>query len=310
VLKRNNNSGAFNPHVDTGQSLGFGDEAALPATGTIKSSAAFSVVANNATVSLSTNNGSGLQLASSTSGNATLFGATPSGEVLLSGASVRVQNTGVGGSFFVDKSVVVPAIAGTGSSVTVGTGGEFFCSGTTPATPKFKDASGAWALGYACVSVNTTTPSASAATTNLSCGGSFNVPADSARVGTLYRLHGQYVYAHAAATTPTLTFEVLIAGGVVESVVLTPVAVATTYTGWFTALIRYQGIGAGGSAMVTWTQNNDYESGVDQLTSSPNTILDSVNTTAIHAIELRVRMTTGVASNTLTVTQGFIERLN
>lgn len=41
VLSQGNNSGANNPHIDTSQYLGFGDEGSLPASGQIRSSANF-----------------------------------------------------------------------------------------------------------------------------------------------------------------------------------------------------------------------------------------------------------------------------
>jgi hypothetical protein len=189
--------------------------------------------------------------------------------------------------------------------------GAFWPRDDTPTQAMFTDDVGArWKLGFGCVSANATSPTATNATTNLSCGGSFNIPANTVRVGTAYRLHGQYVYVHTAAATPTLTFEVLVAGAVEQTVSLTPLSSASTYTGWFTAIIRFQTIGAGGAAMITWQQASDMATGYQNaITCSPHTATDAVDTTVSCTIELRCRMTTAVASNTLTVVQGFIERL-
>lgn len=283
VLANSNNSGAFNPHVDTGQFLGFGTEGSLPASGDIRASGSLNIFCAGLGVS----------------GASHVF-VSDTGAL----TSLSVQPNAVTISTFLvfdeQASSTVTPTAGTGM---------FWVRADAPNTAMFTDDANAdWAVGYACVNVITTNPTATNATTNLSCG-SYTIPANTAREGTLYRLHGQYVFVHTAAATPTLTFEVLINGSVVETVVLTPVASAATYTGWFTATIRFLTVGAGGTAMVTWVQNNDYESGVDGYTSSPTTGTDAVNTTLSRSIELRMRMTTAVASNTLTVTQGYIERL-
>lgn len=188
--------------------------------------------------------------------------------------------------------------------------GAFWVEDTNPTLPVFTDEVGAaWRQGYACVSVNTTNPTATNATTNLSLGGSYSVPANTARQGTIYQPHGHYVFDHTAAVTPTLIFETLINGVVVDTITLTPVASAGTYSGWFTATIRFLTVGAGGTAMVSWIQGNTFESGLDQITPSFTTTTVAVNTTLARTIETRMRMGSAVASNTLTVIQGWIARL-
>lgn len=165
------------------------------------------------------------------------------------------------------------------------------------------------------VSSNTTQPSASAATTNLSCGGSFSIPASTLGVGDVYRITGEYFYLHAAATTPTITMEFLLAGSVVAAVTLvnTPIATASNYTGTLIYTLRVQTTGAGGTCAISLDQKNTYvtfaRASIENVPvgSAPGTT--AINTTAANTIEARIRMTTAVASNTLTVTQGFIEKL-
>jgi hypothetical protein len=342
VLANGNNSGAFNPHIDSGQYIGFGTEGSLPiALATdIQHSGSLSVAAGT-DITLTAglvNLGSGLDgnillKAGVSTGSVTLdAGADVNSNIELSaGNDIDINASGfvadvgtfeVGaqngmflnanpgatsnGFLLIGEASTATASTSTGDAGTIA----YWAENTSPTRAKVTDDVGAqWTLGYACVSVNTTSPTATNATTNLSCGGSFSIPANTARAGTVYRLHGQYVYVHTAAATPTLTFEILIAGAVVRSVAFTPVSVASTYTGWFTATIRFQTVGAGGTCVATWIQNNDFETGVDQLTSSGHTGTEAVDTTIANAIELRTRMTTAVASNTLTVVQGMIERL-
>jgi hypothetical protein len=342
VLKRSNNTGAINLHIDSGQYIGFGTEGSLPialATDVQHTGSMAMASGTNFTITAGiVNLGSGLD------GNISLRAGVDTGTIeleagsdvnsnvdLVAGGDVTVQapgfsadvstfevgaqngmflnaNPGVtsNGFLLIGEASTATASTSTGDAGTIA----YWAENTSPTRAKVTDDVGAqWTLGYACVSVNTTSPTATNATTNLSCGGSFSIPANTARAGTVYRLHGQYVYVHTAAATPTLTFEILIAGAVVRSVAFTPVSVASTYTGWFTATIRFQTVGAGGTCVATWIQNNDFETGVDQLTSSGHTGTEAVDTTIANAIELRTRMTTAVASNTLTVVQGMIERL-
>ncbi len=173
------------------------------------------------------------------------------------------------------------------------------------------DESADWVIGYALVSVNTTMPTATAATTNLSCGGAFPIPADTARIGAFYRATGQYLFEHTAAATPVIVHEWLVDGVVVDTRNATPIATAADYHGRIIAEIRFQTLGATGTAMCSmWLNANQpvtYDFGVIAGTSGKT--LTTVDTTQALTIELRVRMVTGVASNILTVIQGFVERL-
>lgn len=151
--------------------------------------------------------------------------------------------------------------------------------------------------------------SATAATTNLS-GGVYTAPAFSITAGAVYRATLYFFWTHLAAATPTLTAEFLINGAVVETVVLTPVAAAANYSGKIEALFTCRTTGAGGTAMVSVQfLSNAGQDLVNVPIGSLATATDAIDTTADRTLELRVRMTTAVVANTLTVTQGFTERL-
>lgn len=146
------------------------------------------------------------------------------------------------------------------------------------------------------------------ATTNLSCG-VFTIPANFNRVQSVYRFLAFFTFLHTAASTPTLTLELLVNGSVVDSCVVTPIATATTFDGRACGLITIRTIGAGGTLQANcWIDGN--VSLKTAAAGSTSTATDAIDTTVSRSIEMRIRMTTAVASNTLTVTQGIIEKVN
>lgn len=201
------------------------------------------------------------------------------------------------------------AESATGPTLAAGQGA-FWPLNEAPTTPMYTDDAGlTWRIGCAAVQAITANTAATNATTNLS-GGSFAIPAGSSRVGTLYRNTLAFLYTHTAATTPTLTAELLIAGAVAQTVVFTPLAFAATFYGEVVAITTIRSLGAGGTCMVS----AQFKCGIanslgDALAGAGTVATTAIDTTASQTIELRIRMTTAVASNTLTVIQGFTERL-
>ncbi len=199
-----------------------------------------------------------------------------------------------------------------GTIVTVGAGnGMYWVQNLVPSQPIFTDdVEASWILGYACPTTPLTANAAATnAVTNLTIE-TFTVPANTARVGTLYRFTGWFQFLHTAALTPTLTIELLLDGGVIETFIVSPIATAATWNGKVEAMVCFRSIGAGG------TIKSDVQCttsvGVNQANcafGSTSTGTDAIDTTADRVLLLRIRMTTAVASNTLTVVQGFIERL-
>lgn len=164
------------------------------------------------------------------------------------------------------------------------------------------------------VASNTTMPAATNATTNLTCGGSFSIPANTLEAGAVYRVTGMYHYVHTAAVTPTITVEFLINAAVIAAVtlVLTPIATASNYTGTVQYILRCQTTGAGGTCVVAGNNKNSFvtfaRASIENIpTAAPATT--AIDTTVARTIELRMRMTTAVAANTLTVVHGFVEKL-
>lgn len=304
ILVNGNNSGAFNPHIDTGQFIGFGAEGSLPGAGQLRSSTSWTAqVDGDLTLSATTagvfiNGAAALELNGSTdivltSGNAIELATGGTNPVdLTTGGWIRMVEEGA-------------------SSPTVSAGqGMFWCLNLTPTQPMFTDdEDDDWRLGYAAVQSITADAAATNATTNLS-GGSFTVPAGSCRVGTVYRNTLAFLYTHTAATTPTLTAELLIAGAVAQTAVFTPLAFAATFYGEVVALTTVRSLGAGGTCVTAVQFKCGFGNTMpDTLAAGATVATTAINTTATQTIELRIRMTTAVASNTLTVSQGFTERL-
>lgn len=146
---------------------------------------------------------------------------------------------------------------------------------------------------------------ATAAVTNL-VGASWASPANAFKLGQVWRFSCWAKFLHTAATTPTLTLELAVGGVAFVTALLTPPATAATFVGRLEGLLTVRAAGVSGSIVTA----------VEGLFSNPS-IFGSANlgaaagfdTTSAKLVELRVRMTTAVASNTLTLTQGMVERV-
>lgn len=146
-------------------------------------------------------------------------------------------------------------------------------------------------------------------TTVLSCTGSQNIPANSTIVGSTFILRGWFSFLHLAATTPTITAQLAVNGATVASAILTPIATAGTFSGAIDGVLTIRTTGAGGTAMpqVHFDQNFG---GVGTIDGSVLTAAVGFDTTIIRSLELRIFMTTAIAGNTLTVTNGYIQRIS
>lgn len=155
----------------------------------------------------------------------------------------------------------------------------------------------------------TTNPTTTNAVTNLSTG-VYSIRAGSMIPGALYRLTTLWVAALTLAG-PTLTIELLTGGTVRRTLVIPAAAAASTYTGKMVAYVRCVTNGATGSLMLSYEHiDNSQAFGLNSVQNDTTTaVLAAVDTTVAQTIELRMRMTTAVAANTLTLTQAFIERV-
>lgn len=189
--------------------------------------------------------------------------------------------------------------------------GQLLVENTAPCRLLYRDDTNvSWPVGYACVSTPlTANAAASGATTNLSCC-TFTHQAGSLRVGSTFLYTGWYVYTHTAAATPTLTAELLINGAVVSACILTPQTLAATFTGKIEAIFTVRSIGAGGTVMLQMLNGSPAQVQASTVAGGSNdTATDAIDTTVSRSSELRIRMTTAVASNTLTVTNGYVQKL-
>lgn len=130
-------------------------------------------------------------------------------------------------------------------------------------------------------------------------------------VGQVWKLTGLGTFLHTAATTPTLTLELAVAGVAVVAAVATPVAVAGTFSFKVEAYFTVRAIGVSGSIMgaIQLQSQGLTLSNAAGGANLTDTTADTIDLTSNKVVSLRVRMTTAVASNTLTVSQGWPERL-
>lgn len=216
------------------------------------------------------------------------------------GTVTQALDTLTGGSV---RGAVPYRGATTWQALPPGTAGQFLQTTGAGADP-------VWASARPAVTVRTSNLSASAATTNLVCT-SRSVAANDWAVGSLYRLTGWFKYVHTATVTPRLNAELLLDGAVVETAVLEPWASAGTYSGRIEAVATCRSTGATGTLKgeVMFVSNS---AGTPDwaLHGSTTTTSHTLNTTAIRTLALRIRMQTAEASNTLTITQGYTERLS
>lgn len=188
------------------------------------------------------------------------------------------------------------------ASLVPGTNGHVLTANGTGADPAYEDPS---------VAVDVLT--ANNAATNSASNMSFTVhtvEANDWNAGTLFRLSGHFLFEHTAAATPTLTAELLVGGSVVETAVLTPFSTALTYAGKVEAIVCCRSTGSPGTMKTDLQFHasagvNSHQALVGSLTVANN----NLTTTVSRELRLRIRMTTAVASNTLTVVQGYTERL-
>lgn len=153
----------------------------------------------------------------------------------------------------------------------------------------------------------TANAAATNATTNLSFG-TFTIPANTLQVGSVWVFTGYFTFLHTAAATPTLTLELLVNGVVVDSAVMTPQSTAATYAGTAHGYITCRTTGASGTIQANCRLDGNAVLGTGN-DGSTSTATDTVDTTVSRSVEMRIRMTTAVASNTLTVLHGYIQRV-
>ncbi len=149
------------------------------------------------------------------------------------------------------------------------------------------------------------------ATTNI-IGATLPNPANFLKVGQVWLLAAPVAFLHTAAVSPTVIFELVYGATVIAAVpTITPVGTAGTFSGIVEGTFTVRTLGATGTVMGyaearvfgLQTANTWGGGALCQTTAT------TVDTTATNAIVLRARMGSAVASNTLTFSQGWVQRL-
>ena len=151
---------------------------------------------------------------------------------------------------------------------------------------------------------------ANAAATNATTvltGATWTMPANTATVGTVIRIRCNYQFVKTVGP-PTLTCNLNVAGASVASFVITSVSAATTVGGYIEGYVTIRTTGAPGTLMSSLDGVNNHGSAL--VSYNPQTVniaTTNITTTAANVISLTMNMTTAVAGNTLTISQGWVE---
>ena len=158
--------------------------------------------------------------------------------------------------------------------------------------------------GAASITANQTATNA----TTVLTGASWTMPANTATVGMVIRIRCNYRFVKTAGP-PTLTCNLRVGGALAASFVISSVSSATTSGGYIEGNVTLITTGAGGTYMSSMDGSNNH--GITNATNwNPqfvNIATSAINTTIANTISLTMNMTTAVAANTLTISQGWVE---
>lgn len=157
-------------------------------------------------------------------------------------------------------------------------------------------------------SLGSSLPTASAALTNLTAGAT-TIAANTSALRHTWEAVYDWEFVHTAAATPTITAEWVYGGVVVASHVITPASTAGTFHGRHVGRFRFQSVGAAGTGVATIRTANPVGLALADQIGGSSTQLVALDTTVSKTLEFRIRMTTGVASNVLTLYNATLERL-
>lgn len=151
--------------------------------------------------------------------------------------------------------------------------------------------------------------SASGATTVL-VGPTAQLNANTPAVGQVYRLRASVRYVRVGTAAMNLVFGLRVGGNPSFSLSVVTPTTAATYDGEVEAYLTIRSTGAGGTYMASihasfggTTQAQHFGGHITDIGT------DSINTTQVNLLELVANMSTGTASNVLTISQGHVERV-
>lgn len=200
---------------------------------------------------------------------------------------------------------------GAGPGALANFGSLFADSATAPPRMTHADSLGnSWPLNVHGVNSNASIFSISNSASGLSVTSPIgNMPANTSRAGTMYKMEFTGVYTRAGAGAHNILFELLVAAGVVGTLTFAAPAVNAAYG--FTAVcwLSIITLGAVGSAVTNIQCFNEFAAGLGQTQHTRFVTTFAINTTVANSFELRTRMSTNVPSTTLTVTNAYIMRI-
>jgi hypothetical protein len=145
---------------------------------------------------------------------------------------------------------------------------------------------------------------ASAATTELNASGTITFPALYLQSGMCFGFQSYFQFVHTAAATPLIDFGFSANGGAPSYTAVTPQASAGTFYGYLQGYARVSTPGSAGIWRVelSWkcpfgATDNDRLGGISTLVAA--------DLAAQNTLEMRMRMQSAVASNSLTILNGF-----
>lgn len=158
------------------------------------------------------------------------------------------------------------------------------------------------------LSKSTGTSSVTAQTTELSVGGLITFPPLFLQQHMIFQFKGYFEFVHTAAATPVIDVGFSVNGGAASFSSITPAANAGTFQAMVDCFCRLTASGSSGQWRANLQWKAPFGSGVnDQLGGGG--ALQSVDTTVSNTLELKMRMQTGVASNTLTIYNAYALQL-
>ena len=222
------------------------------------------------------------------------------GTAHMSGALIVNNANGITGSMTRTPNGSSYIVPGSGITVTSGSGANGQITISSPLAASSEQL-------VQCILANTASSNSS---TQLSFG-QYNIPANSLVPSSTFRCTGYAIHTHAGGlTTPDLNVDFYYGGNLVESLFIdlptTNQTTAIKVEGLFTCR-TIGGSGTGMFAMMVSAPGANTL--INAITGSTSTSTDTINTTTNSFLEMKIRMTTTGASNTLTVTHGFTEKL-
>ncbi len=152
-----------------------------------------------------------------------------------------------------------------------------------------------------------TTNQAVTALATVLTGATWTMPANFAVVSMVLHLRATYRFVK-TLSPPTLVANLTVAGVSVATFTVANASSATTSGGEVEATITIVSTGATGSLMSALLGGNNHGStAADNNPMTVNIATTAINTTITNAIALTLNMGTAVASNTITISQGYVD---